>query len=332
MMMQIMKWISRLEYIKYPRYCGLQERRQFICILLTTIVELIYIPANLLGLNSYHHTLFFDVYNWIHLLFVIGLQVAFWCNWLSTCTSLYIFFITIVLKLSAESLYQAFAFGPQTAHVLGNFNIILIMAAVAISIKLNRLAIIITVMLTIGLGTCCFIGDNAYFVRAMRIFFVGYMLIIFVLAFNTKVVGLGLRQPHEVDEEERRALQMLINLNESQREKALSLMDRLSPEQKEKLRKNVEEHFRDKEFEKMVYLDLCPDLTKSEIEICKLILQGKTVKEICDALGKNVTNITSQRSHIRKKLHLDKNEDLRSSLEISIYQIREKYAEQKENA
>lgn len=330
--MRLMKLISRLEYHKYPRYCGLQERRQFICFLLTTIVELIYVPANLLGLNDYHRSFFFDVYNWIHLFFVVGLQVLFWRNKFSTRTSLYIFFIAITLKLSLESLYQAFAYGVESAHVLGNFNIILIIAAVAISIKMDRLAIIITVMLTCGLVICCIIGNNHYVVRAMRVFFVGYALIIFVLFFNNKTLGLGLRQPHEVDQEEQRALQMLININEREREKALSLIDRLSPEQKEKLRKNVQDHFRDKEFEEMMYRELCPDLTKSEIEICKLILQGKSVKEICDALDKNVTNITSQRSHIRKKLHMDKNEELRSTLEIRMYEIRERLMQDKKKA
>lgn len=330
--MRLMKLISRLEYLKYPRYCGLQERRQFICFLLTSIVELIYIPANLMGFNYCSNILFFDVYNWFHLLFVILLQVFFWCNKFSTRTSLYIFFIAITFKLSVESLYLVFTNGMHTAHVSGNFIIVLILAAVAISVKLNRLAIIITVMLTCGLAVCCIMGDNHYLIRALRTFFVGYMLIVFVLFFNNKTLGLGLRQPHEVDEEERRALQMLININEREREKVLSLIDRLSPEQKEKLRKNVQDHFRDKEFEQMAYRKLCPDLTKSEIEVCKLTLQGKSIKEICDALGKNVTNITSQRSHIRKKLHMDKNEELRSTLEIKMYEIREKLTAQQEKS
>lgn len=318
-----LKLLARLEYLKYPRYCGLQERRQFVCFLFTAFVELLYIPANLLGLNGYHRTVFFDIYNWMHLLMVAVLQIAFWKNKISTRTALYIFFIAIVFKLSTESLYQAFSHASVKGHVFGNFNIIMIMAAVALACKLNRLAIILVMILTFDFVTCFYIGPVKYMVEGMRVFFVGYMLIAFVLLFNTKMIGRGLRQPHDVDVEERKALEMLINLNESEREKALSLMDRLSDEQKEKIRQNVMDHFRNREFEKMAYEELCPELTKSEIEICKLVLQGKTLKEMCDMLGKTESNITSQRAHIRKKLKMDKKEELRSTLEIRMHEIRE---------
>lgn len=332
--MLLVKWISRLEYLKYPRYCGLQERRQFVCFLFTSLVELLYIPANLMGLNGYHRNLYFDIYNWMHLVLVFILQVLFWKNKISTRAALYIFFIGIVFKLSTESLYQAFLHESVKGHVFGNFNIIMIMAAVALACKLNRLAVILTMMLSIDLAVCFSIGPTKYMVEGMRVFFVGYALIAFVLLFNTKNIGRGLRQPHEVDEEERKALEMLINLNESEREKALSLMDRLSDEQKEKIRQNVMDHFRDREFEEMAYEQLCPELTKSEIEICKLVLQGKTLKEMCDVLGKTESNITSQRSHIRKKLQMQSKEDLRSTLELRMHEIRERqeYKRKEEDA
>lgn len=318
-----LKILAKLEYLKYPRYCGLQERRQFVCFLFTVFVEFLYIPANLMGLNGYHRSMFFDIYNWLHLAFVIGLMIVFWKTKLSTRTALYIFFIAIVFKLSTESLFQAISHNSVKGHVFGNFNIIMIMAAVALACKLNRLSVILTMMLTVDLAVCFYVGPAKYMVEGMRVFFVGYTLIAFVLLFNTKGIGRGLRQPHEVDEEERKALEMLINLNENEREKALSLMDRLSEEQKEKIRQNVMNHFRDQEFEGMAYETLCPELTKSEVEICKLVLQGKSLKEMCDVLGKTETNVCSQRSHIRRKLNMMPKEDLRSTLEIRMHEIRE---------
>lgn len=44
---------------------------------------------------------------------------------------------------------------------------------------------------------------------------------------------------------------------------------------------------------------------------------------MCDLLNKSESNITSQRSHIRKKLNMDRKDDLRQVLEARIFQIRE---------
>lgn len=321
--MKWMKVLSRVEYYKYPKYCGLQERRQLVCFLFTSLVELIYIPANLLGMNSYHEALFFDVYNWVHLFFVLALQVVFWRNLITTHQAIGIFFLAIVFKLSCESLYQLFGHGDDYSHVFGNFNIILIMAAVCISVRMLRLSVIITIMLTVSLTACVIWGPTDYMLSSMRIFFVGYMLIFFALLYNTKAFGRGLRQPRIVNEQERKALQTLINLNEDEREQALSVMDELSDDQKAKIRQNVQEYFREQAIDRIAYARLCPELTKSEIEICKLILQGKSLKEMCDVLIKSESNITSQRAHIRKKLGMNRKEELKSTLEFRIHEIRQ---------
>lgn len=54
-----------------------------------------------------------------------------------------------------------------------------------------------------------------------------------------------------------------------------------------------------------------------------MVYEGKTLKEMCDLLNKSESNITSQRSHIRKKLNMDRKDDLRQVLEARISQIRE---------
>lgn len=316
------KWIGRLEYLKMPTSCGLADRRRFFCFILTSLAEILYIPANLFGLNDYLHPLAFDVFNWFQLFFLIALQVAFWRNWLSVSASLYVFFIEIAIKLSSESLYQAFVYGVQSPHVLGNFTIILILAAVTLSVRLRRLTVVIVSLLTIDLAVICSLGSLAYNVRVLRIFFVGYLLIFFVLFYNSKFLAKGLRQPMHIKSEEKKALEMLANLNDEEKGKASSLIDRLTPESKERIRRNVADHFKNEELEQLMFVRLCPTLTKSEIDICKLILQGKTLKDICQILGKTESNITSQRSHIRKKLNMDKSEDLCGGLRIRILKIR----------
>ena len=57
-----------------------------------------------------------------------------------------------------------------------------------------------------------------------------------------------------------------------------------------------------------------PELSASEAEICRLILQGKKLSEICGMLNKSQGNITSQRTHIRAKLNLKPKENLNEAL------------------
>lgn len=317
-------FISKLENIKYPYYCGLQERRQFVCFLFTTFVELFYIPANILGLNDYHHSLIFDAYNWLHLFFVIILQILFWTNTLSTKASIYTFFTAIAIKLSAESLYELFTTGVYGVHILGNFTIILILASVAIAVRLSKLAIIIMTILTLGLAIFCIASPLHHILRVMRVFFVGYMFILYVITFDSKNATKGLRMPNRITKEEQSAIDMLINLNESDKEKVYSLLSRLSSIHQEELLNNIKDYYHQQYIETVNLLSICPSLTPSEVEICKLILIGKSLKEICFTLHKTPSNITSQRTHIRKKLNLAKQDDLRTSLMILLNKAKDK--------
>lgn len=316
-------FISRLEHFKFPYYCGLQERRQFVCFLFTTFVELFYIPANILGLNDYHHSTIFDVYNWLHLTFVIILQILFWTNTLSTKVSIYIFFTAIAIKLSAESLYELSTEGAYGTHILGNFTIILILASVAIAVRLSKLAIIIMTILTLGLAIFCITSPLHHILRVMRVFFVGYMFILYVITFDSKNATKGLRMPSRITKEEQSAIDMLINLNESDKEKVYSLLSRLSSTHQEELLNNIKDYYHQQYIETVNLLSICPSLTPSEVEICKLILIGKSLKEICFTLHKTPSNITSQRTHIRKKLNLAKQDDLRTSLMVLLNKVKD---------
>lgn len=309
-------FISKLEHFKYPYYCGLQERRQFVCFLFTTFVELFYIPANILGLNDYHHSTIFDAYNWFHLIFIIILQIFFWTNTLSTKASVYIFFTAIAIKLSAESLYELSTTGVYGIHILGNLNIILILASVAIAVRLSKLAITIITILTLSLTIFCITSPLHHILRAMRIFFVGYMFILYIIIFDSKNATKGLRMPNRITKEEQSAIDMLINLNKSDKEKVYSLLSRLSSTHQEELLNNIKDYYHQQYIETINLLSICSSLTPSEVEICKLILIGKSLKEICFTLHKTPSNITSQRTHIRKKLNLVKQDDLRTSLMV----------------
>ncbi|RRD02758.1 helix-turn-helix transcriptional regulator [Prevotella sp. OH937_COT-195] len=57
-----------------------------------------------------------------------------------------------------------------------------------------------------------------------------------------------------------------------------------------------------------------PMLSKVELEICRLVAYGKPVSEIAIITGKSISNVSTVRGNIRKKLGLDRNTDLRAFL------------------
>jgi len=59
---------------------------------------------------------------------------------------------------------------------------------------------------------------------------------------------------------------------------------------------------------------LFPDLTKTEVDVCNLILHDKKRKEICQILGKSEKNIDVVRTHVRKKLNVPADQDLKKYL------------------
>lgn len=57
-----------------------------------------------------------------------------------------------------------------------------------------------------------------------------------------------------------------------------------------------------------------PTLSPTELDVCRLVQQGLTLKDIAAALGKSISNVSTVRGNIRKKLQLSQDEDLRSFL------------------
>ena len=57
-----------------------------------------------------------------------------------------------------------------------------------------------------------------------------------------------------------------------------------------------------------------PMLTPTELDVCRLVEQGLTLKDISTAMGKSVSNVSTVRGNIRKKLGLAQDDDLRRAL------------------
>ncbi len=64
--------------------------------------------------------------------------------------------------------------------------------------------------------------------------------------------------------------------------------------------------------------ELFPQLTPTELEICRLVVKGGTLKDIARVMGKSISNVSTVRGNVRRKLGLTPDIDLREYLSDSI--------------
>lgn len=295
--------IVRVEHHLCPLYCGVVDRRRIIAFLLLTISELIIIP--------YHIMLFLvmkESYGLslccLHTFVFCLLQFLVWKRKIAFVKGISSLYLLMFAKLALDSVFCFVVF---------------ILAITALSQALYKTCTIITVGMIPMLLIYLFSIPLMSVLFSLKTIFLGFMMLVYVAVYNMSIVTKGLRQPKRMARVENKALNMLADLKDNQPEAAESLMKRLTPDVRQKIITHASEHLFNEELNRVAWDQVCDGLTFSEKEICKLILQGRTLKEICAELNKSESNITSQRCHIRKKLNMDRRDDLRRTLEVRFY-------------
>lgn len=306
----IVNLIVRVEHHLCPQYCGVVDRRRVIAFLLLTISELIIIP--------YHIMLFLLVKEpyglslcGLHTFVFCILQFLVWKRKIAFVKGISSLYFLMFAKLALDSVFCInFGFANDNLSVICNLFVVFILAITALSQTLYKTCTIITVGMIPMLLIYLFSTPLMPALFSMKSIFLGFMMLVYVAVYNMSIVTKGLRQPKRMARVENKALNMLADLKDNEPEAAESLMKRLTPDLNICLMKNLD---------RVAWDQVCDGLTFSEKEICKLILQGHTLKEICAELNKSESNITSQRCHIRKKLNMDRRDDLRRTLEVRFY-------------
>ena len=310
--------IVRVEHHLCPLYCGVVDRRRIIAFLLLTISELIIIP--------YHIMLFLvmkESYGLslccLHTFVFCLLQFLVWKRKIAFVKGISSLYLLMFAKLALDSVFCInFGLANDNLSVISNLFVVFILAITALSQALYKTCTIITVGMIPMLLIYLFSIPLMSVLFSLKTVFLGFMMLVYVAVYNMSIVTKGLRQPKRMARVENKALNMLADLKDNQPE-AESLMKRLTPDVRQKIITHASEHLFKEELDRVAWDQVCDVLTFSEKEICKLILQGRTLKEICAELNKSESNITSQRCHIRKKLNMDRRDDLRRTLEVRFY-------------
>lgn len=316
-------WCLRLEHHLCPDYCGVVDRRRVIAFILLTLIEILIIP--------YHFLLFYMMkawggmfYNIVHTLALAVLTYVVLKRKVVFKTGISLLYILVFVKLAVDSMLCLHYQGDQdNLSVMSNIFIMFILAITAQSQQLNRTSLGFAIALLPVVAVALSHTQISVLLFSIKAVFVGFLMILYVWLYNWEaVIVKELRQPKQMREEEKKALHMLADLKDDEKDIAVNLMSRLSPEQQQNILDRAAEQLKNSEESKKAWDLVCAELTNSERVICQMVLEGKMLKEICIELNKSESNITSQRSHIRKKLNMDRKDDLRRELEKRFYEAR----------
>ena len=316
-------WCLRLEHHLCPDYCGVVDRRRVIAFVLLTLVEILIIP--------YHFLLFYMMKAWGGMLYNVGHTLALALLMYIVLkrkvvfkTGISLLYILVFVKLAVDSMLCLHFQGDRdNLSVMSNIFIMFILAITAQSQQLNRTTIGFVIVLLPVVAVAISHTQVSTLLFSIKAILVGFLMILYVWLYNLEpVIVKELRQPKQLREEERKALHMLADLKDEEKDMAVNLLSRLSPEQQQKILDRAAEQLKTSELSKRAWDLVCAELTNSERVICQMVLEGKMLKEICIELNKSESNITSQRSHIRKKLNMDRKDDLRRELEKRFYEAR----------
>ena len=320
---KLWEWCLRLEHHLCPDYCGVVDRRRVIAFVLLTLVEILIIP--------YHFLLFYMMkawggmfYNVVHTLALALLMYVVLKRKVVFKTGISLLYILVFVKLAVDSmLCLHFQGNRDNLSVMSNIFIMFILAITAQSQQLNRTSLGFAIALLPVVAVALSHTQISVLLFSIKAVLVGFLMIFYVWLYNWEpVIVTELRQPKQMREEERKALHLLADLKDEEKNMAVNLMSRLSPEQQKNILDLAAEQLKTSEESKRAWELVCAELTNSERVICQMVLEGKMLKEICIELNKSESNITSQRSHIRKKLNMDRKDDLRRELEKRFYEAR----------
>lgn len=314
-------WCLRLEHHLCPDFCGVVDRRRVIAFVLLSLIEIFIIP--------YHFILFYIMDAWIgffyNLAHTIGLALLLYLvltRRIVFKNGISMLYILVFVKLAVDSmLCLRYGAKQDNLSVMSNIFVMFILAITAESQQLRKTSIGFTIALLPIVAVAITHTQLYVLLFSGKAILVGFLMIFYVWLYNMDhVITKELRQPKILKDEERKALDMLADLKENEKDMAMNLFNRLSDEQQQNILDRAVEQLKSSEESKKAWDLVCIDLTNSERQICQMVLEGKSLKEICIELNKSESNITSQRSHIRKKLNMDRKDDLRRELEKRFYE------------
>lgn len=271
---------------------------------------------------------FYSVANAFHAICILFLLLAYRARYISITTAFTIFTITTQVEISSVMIYMAHIGSPNSIEIiLGTMALSGVVLMLSLLTFIPCLPYLQAFLTLVGYVTSILIIKDHSLLNFFNIFLVPLTFITLISNRIIRTVSALSRENNEFREQQDTLLTFLhidkanlLGLIKLLKNKKLT--DQQTGELLSLLGKDTETYILtqvrkmvEKEYHHFHLLEEhAPTLTPSEREVCRLILLDKTISEICHALQKAESTITSTRSHIRSKLGLSKNDNLKSVL------------------
>lgn len=259
-------------------------------------------------------------------LFVV---VGYFTGKISLHTAFPALLLSLQVEITLEILYCAMDNGYtyQRLLIVSNMLLSLMFVMMSVCAYRDKLALIQSVVSLLSYVLCVFLTHGPFLTAYLPLFVAIFVLMPLLGKLLRRNVYKLQEENDALREEERIVLKSLQFSREelfafteliafdTREERAVKLLDKIGEKARNNLFAVTQAHLKAESSQMEIVRNVFPELSPSELEICRLILQDKTVGEICELLGKTSGNITSQRVHIRSKLGLEKGDSLKKILQ-----------------
>lgn len=305
-----------------------EERQRFSVFLYGSIILFIGIPLNLLGLTGPTDRIYF-LMNTVNLTTGIIVFILYYYKRIGLKSALASLLLATQLEISGEMLNCAF--NPSAYHmqlIVGNLVLSAILVMLSVVAYMRFLPVLLS-LFCMGTYTICTLITSS---PSLKNFYILLVLVFFVICILGERLINAVRklelENKNLKQDEAELLHIL-RINKQQVKAYIEFSKKEQPDSEdterfleligERSQRNIINTVSSYITEKQTEIDLIakafPELSASEHEICRLVLQGKKLGEICEILGKTENNVTAHRGHIRKKLGLTSQENLKKALE-----------------
>ncbi|MDR2912367.1 MAG: hypothetical protein LBV38_03585 [Alistipes sp.] len=264
----------------------------------------------------------------IHFIVTVTLFILYLRKKISSFAGLALLCTASQLAIMHEMLFSILYDKPFVTNIILGYMVI---AGLNLSLMLMsyipKLPFLLTVLTVIAYGVCCIATRDTILIGVFPIF-ASCFLVTALLGHKMDRNVRNMEKEKSLLKENEQKVLSLFDLDRGQlmayvalaKEKKLSveqtgeLLNVIGQKAQENIRKNVAYYYSQQSIDYTALESRLPMLSPSEIAICDLIVKDKKLKEMSKILEKSATNISSQRSHIRKKLNLQPSDNLRDAL------------------
>lgn len=315
--------LKRLLVFIYAREKGIVGKQRTDVFIYSSLILIIGVIMNLCGIAG-PDTPFFKAANSVHGFLTALILFLYYSRRVSLTTAISIFCIVSQMELSAETIYCALHNTPyHMALIIANMALsaIVLLLGIISYLRITPYAVATLSLLTYILSI--YLTKNEIIGNFFMVFLLAFVILSLLGRKLTVNVTILERENSNLKDEQQEVLD-IFHMSKEQMQSYMTLArnKRLDPELTAKLlqgvggkaerqiRENVAYYMRQSAIEFERLRQRLPELSTSELEICSIILKEKKLKEISAMLGKSPSNITCQRTNIRTKLGLTKEDNL----------------------